>query len=113
MDLINDVMIKSYKYYLEYASYREKRRATKEDLGNHKGTILAVFIRPNENGQLCAGAAGTAMDGNRSQITTHNIDENYLRTRCKRVSKKVAKEIHPELFSVLEDWDRSTNQNKE
>lgn len=35
--------MKDYTFYLEYPTLKDKRKATRKELGNHSGTVLAVL----------------------------------------------------------------------
>jgi len=48
--------MKGVKFYLEYPNAAAKRRATRQNLGNHEGNIIAVL----DNGYYISGGGVTA-----------------------------------------------------
>ena len=92
------------KFYLEYPNNAEKRKATRTNLGNHEGNVIAVL----DNGLYISGGepvedtlSGVFYRPN-SPVATTGVSWQYLRERAKRISEKQAREIHPELFLRLD-----------
>jgi len=96
--------MKFVKFYLEYPNNAEKRRATRKDLGNHAGNVIAVL----DNGTYISGGepVGDSLSAvffrPNSPVATGGVSLAYLRERAKRISEKQAREIHPELFLRLD-----------
>lgn len=98
------------RFYLEYPDGKEKSRATRKDLGNHSGNVLAVFYDQWQPAQMSIHyEPGRVYDGvsaifyeRDSDVSFGSIHQNYLSERCKRISESMAREIHPRLFTYLE-----------
>jgi hypothetical protein len=87
--------MKGFRFYLEYDTPSEKSRATVKEPGNHSGNVLAVRIGSND----AIGAATYTRNGGVCSVT---YEEGHLRAKCKRIPEKLARDIHPSLFSVLD-----------
>jgi len=100
-----------YRFYLEYENNAKKRKGTRKEPGDHLGTVIAVvegshfLSRSYENkiprqwvyevisavyfepDSLCCGSSASMA---------------YIQDNCKRISEKLAREIHPNLFVYLD-----------
>lgn len=98
--------MKGVRFYLEYPNEKEKEKATRKDLGNHSGNVIAVFYENNWyetfDGIFYDGLAPLLWKPN-SPVCGTSIHEDFLRDKCKRISEKQAREIHPELFVILDE----------
>lgn len=56
------------------------------------------------------GVAATALEPN-SPTICQDISRNYLRRRCKRVTRAAAEQIHPELAKFLRDNEETTTND--
>jgi hypothetical protein len=97
--------MKGYKFYLEYPNQAEKNKGTRKQLGMHSGNVLAVLdnTKHSENGHIFVDCVAAVRFHSNSPVehTTAHID--YVHENCKLISEKLAREIHPELFKVLDD----------
>jgi hypothetical protein len=102
--------MKGVRFYAEYPSAKEKRNATRKELGNHSGNVVALFYDfiswYNRGDGIstfsgCDALAGVFDEPN-SPVATTTVGFEYLRERCKRISEEQAREIHPELFNRLD-----------
>lgn len=92
------------RFYLEYPTNADKRKATRKALGNHSGNVIAVL----DNGIYFSG--GEAVEDSiagvyawpNSPAAGTGVSLGYLRERCKRISEATARTIHPELFKYLD-----------
>ena len=101
-------MMKGIRFYLEYPSKKEKRKGTRKEPGNHLGQVVAVMY---ENGWWsetpgawhymydCISALTRVPN---SVVCGSSVSWGYLDEKCKRISEKQAREIHPNLFIYLE-----------
>lgn len=96
--------MKDFRFYLEYPNQKEKRKATRKNLGNHSGNCLAVYtdkdyLLPDRKS---IEAIGAVLFNENSPCCGTFVSFDYLRSSCKRISEKQAREIHPNLFNYLE-----------
>lgn len=94
--------MKGFRFYIEYPSKTEKRKATTKKLGNHSGNCIAVFIGQYIPQSTCIEAVASLYEYPNSPVITTSVDVNYLREKCKRVPVSVIKNIHPVLFGYCE-----------
>lgn len=92
------------KFYLEYPSNPEKRKATRKVPGNHRGTVVCVpdwepYI--DYQGRALVDGIGALQDRPNSVCCGTQISLDYLREKCKRISRQMAFQIHPELKRYL------------
>lgn len=90
------------RFYLEYSTPEDKRKATRKEPGNHSGNVFAAYV---DNGpQLHGGVdgAGAVYYQQNSPCASTSSSWDYLSTHCLRISERRAREIHPELFRYLE-----------
>lgn len=97
--------MKGIRFYLEYRNPEDKRKATRRKLGNHEGTVIALFLdtwQPNgvDNTADCMAGIYKHPD---SPVVGTSVSEGYLRDRCKHISEAQAREIHPALFERLDN----------
>ena len=101
-------------FYLNYPNKTEKHKGTRKNPGNHSGNVVAVFTK-HERGKWTnfpdwisygsgpiAGAVGALFYEPNSVVCSTSVGLSYLDDRCKRISEKMAREIHPELFRYLD-----------
>jgi hypothetical protein len=103
-----------YRFYLEYPSPKERRKATRKNLGKHSGTVIAVPL--GDNGQpvgFLSGAGGwcfeaivSLYDRENSPVLWGSVSHDYLRERCLRIARDKALEIHPKLHSYLLEGEK-------
>lgn len=101
-------------FYLEYPNKTEKHKGTRKSPGNHRGTVIAVMTKHERgrwsnfpdwhyNGQdHMADAMGALFDEPNSPVCSTGVSPGYLDEKCKRISEKMAREIHPQLFVRLD-----------
>jgi hypothetical protein len=79
---------------------------------NGKRSVVAVLVPQSEIEReffVSTGmheALGGVFDRDNSPVATTSVSVDYLREKCKRISEKMAREIHPELFkhpAMMED----------
>ena len=96
--------MKDYRFYLEYPTKADKRKATRANLGNHSGNCIAVYLPSmieQYRANKCYEAAGAVYYRSDSPCAFTQVSPEFLSERCKRVSFETAKSIHPELISYL------------
>jgi len=97
--------MKDFRFYLEYPNKKEKRKATRKMLGNHTGNCLAVFTNVKEHLlpdlKSIETIAAVYFHAN-SDCCLSSASFDYIQKKCKRISEQQAREIHPKLFSYLE-----------
>ena len=95
--------MKGYKFYLEYPNKTEKHKGTVKNPGNHSGNVLAVFndIFWGKDGWLYE-AEGAVLFTSNSPVGSTSVSPGYIEEKCKRIPERLAREIHPELFKVLD-----------
>lgn len=95
------------KFYLEYPNSKEKRKATRKDLGNHSGNVIAILENGTyiSGGQAVKDGIAAVYDWPDSPPASTGVSLEYLRERAKRISEKTAREIHPQLFEWLDRED--------
>jgi hypothetical protein len=92
------------KFFLEYENKTEKNKGTRKNPGNHSGNVVAVLddtLRINKDGAHY-DAIGAVFFTRNSGVGSTSVHNDYLREKCKRISEKQAREIHPSLFSFLD-----------
>lgn len=92
--------MKGIRFYEEFHNARKTKSC---------GNVFAAFI---ENGprfvtsggkmQAMYDGLGGAYDYNNSPVCSTSASLDYLRTRCKRISEKKAREVHPQMFARLD-----------
>ena len=84
------------RFYHEFTNTRKRQSA---------GTIVAACVCNGvffSTGKACYEAFVGVFDQPDSPVNFSAVSLDYLRTRCKRVSERQAREIHPRLFERLE-----------
>lgn len=97
--------MKGYTFYLEYPTLKDKRKATRKYLGNHSGIVLAVYgdwFSPGGHYSK-KECVSSVYDRPNSEVCTSSVCDTYIKDKCKRISEKQAREIHPNLFQYLDD----------
>lgn len=92
--------MKGYRFFLEYPNKKEKNKATREKLGNHSGNVIAASL---DNPHLPTEGFAGIFDKPNSPVQWTTVGRIYISERCKNISEKTAREIHPELFKRLDD----------
>lgn len=99
--------MKSYRFYLEYPSAKDKRRATRTNLGEHSGAVIAVYL-PTKIEQYyinkCFECASGVYEAKNPPVCWGSVDPNYLKERCKRIPERLVKDIHPRLMEYLTEY---------
>lgn len=95
------------RFYLEFESQQAKKKATRNNgYDGHKGTVVAVFPELNWYGYASMStiydAIGALNDKPDSVVCSTSVSQVYLDQRCKRISEKLARKIHPKLFEYFE-----------
>lgn len=96
--------MKGIRFYLEYPNAAEKRKATRDNLGNHSGNVIAVIEGTEfvgRFGPLIEGLAAVFYERN-SPVAGTAVSLEILDERTKRISEAQAREIHPALFARLD-----------
>ena len=91
-----------YKFYLEYPSTKDKRQGTRKELKNHCNSVIAISwnnYRITNDGIMYDGIVGQTFTTVNPYVGSSNVHSGYLKTLCKRISEKQAREIHPNLFN--------------
>lgn len=103
-------IMKNIRFYLEYPSEKAKTLATRKKLGKHTGNVIAVIggtAQARCDGKLryTIYDAVVAVTWNKnSDVCSSTVSEDYVRQRCKRISEKITKQIHPKLLNYLSQW---------
>lgn len=100
--------MKGFIFYLEYPNHAEKRKATRKSLGNHSGNCIAVDSDRNSQLEqyrvnLCYPSIQGVFNWKNSDCCSATVSVDYLSNNCKRISEAQAREIHPKLFSYIEE----------
>jgi hypothetical protein len=98
-----------YRFYLEYPSPKERRKATRKNLGKHSGTVIAVVLGDDGQplsfltglGGLCFDAVCAVHKQENSPVVYASVSWDYLREMCLRIAKDKALEIHPNMLHYL------------
>lgn len=93
--------MQGYRFYLEHASRKDKRK------NNHNGNVIALDI---ENGywidsrkQCMRECVSAVYFYPNSPVCGSNCSMEYIQDNCKRISESKARDIHPLLFSYLDN----------
>ena len=98
-------------FYLQYPNAKEKRKATRKNLGNHSGNVVAVptcreqwWLSEDGDGrkQWLAECFAAVQDIPNNPVCGTSCSFEYLKDSCKRISERQARKIHPRLFSLLD-----------
>jgi hypothetical protein len=101
--------MKDYRFYLEYDRPSFKKKATVKNPGDHSGNVIAViyvngvYWSGSQGKEPCYDAIGALMFHPNSSVCSTGVSLNYLRERCKRIPESIARQIHPNLFTVLDN----------
>lgn len=98
--------MKGFFFYLEYPSATEKNKGTRKNPGNHTGNVIAADTE-RENWWLSGkewmiSTISAVQDFPNNPVCGSSASWSYLQQNCKRISEKQAREIHPNLFAVLD-----------
>ena len=77
-----------------------------KNLGNYSGNVIAVIKETKKEQWLinhCYEAITAVFECKNSDCCFGQVSPEYLTERCKRISEKQAKEIHPNLFYYIEN----------
>ena len=96
--------MKGLKFYLEYPTIKDKRAATRKNVGNHSGNCIAIIENTYRvcNGSIVEDAIGAVFFTRNSAVGLTAVSDEYKIQNCKRISEKQAREIHPALFEYLD-----------
>jgi len=97
--------MKDVRFYLEYPNKQENHKATRKNLGNHGGNVIAVFYQNDfikEKDMYYDCLMGLLFKRN-SPVVGSSVPQSYLSEKCKRISEQQAREIHPALFERLDN----------
>ena len=91
--------MKGIRFYLEYRSTYAKRQR------QHSGTVFAAFVANGVHPMKGGGWEGMSAisDHPNSDVCGTSASWEYLRKRCRRISESMAREIHPKLFTRLDN----------
>ncbi len=103
--------MKGFAFYIEYAEGVNPNKFTRKNLGTHRGTVIAVstdreLLRPEKIGgktEWITEGFGAVQDYPNCSVCSTSVSHSYLRDRTKRISEAMAREIHPSLFSYLDN----------
>jgi hypothetical protein len=95
--------MKGYRFYLEHESAMDKRA------GKHTGNCFAVLLgkdgRPlRQSDPAMVEGIGAVYGWPDSACAGTSASYDYLRKRCKRVSERKVREVHPKLFIILDKY---------
>lgn len=104
--------MKGYRFYLEFADAKSKRRSGKSHAG-HEGNVVAVVLHDDVNiprswiaqgtrPSLMLEALSAVLIYPNSDVNYGGVAAEYLAERCKRIPETLARQIHPRLFSRLD-----------
>lgn len=86
------------KHFTFYHEFKNKRR------GQSAGICVGAFgPRSSDGGEIVRDAVVGMFEQTNSQVCLSAVSQDYLRSKCKRVSEEVARKIHPRLFVWLDD----------
>jgi hypothetical protein len=107
--------MKSYRFYLEHETPQDKRR------GVHTGQVIAIidvmdddfrlqYIGHDENRKLVCGyeCISSLYSEVNSVVCGSSVSRQYLTENCKRISERIARQIHPKLFEWLDYIEKET-----
>ena len=83
------------RFYLEHDSPAHKRRR------EHNGNVIAI-APANRCPDGSVEAIGAVYFYPNSPVASTAAGWDYLRTRCKRIAEREARQIHPALFERLD-----------
>lgn len=101
--------MKGVKFYLEYPSKAAKKKSTKNnDYVGNSGNVIAVLLDKNNNKLTlpdgkCVECVSALWESKNSSVCSSAVHLEYLSDNCKLVSEQVAREIHPKLFTYLDN----------
>jgi hypothetical protein len=90
--------MKGVRFYEEYNSPADKRK------GKSTGNVIAVFFENPNNAHSYEGLA-SLIDQPNGPVCSTIVGYGYLRTQCKRIPERKAREIHPAMFERLDSED--------
>ena len=101
--------MKNFRFYVEYPMDVNPKNFSRKDLGKHSGNCLAVMTDTKQFVRDCARQVQVQYDcigaiyfDANAQCAGSSCYADYLTKSCKRVSEKQAREIHPNLFAILD-----------
>jgi hypothetical protein len=98
--------MKGYHFFLEYPKTSDRRKATRANLGNHTGNVMAAFTpRQWLSGGFLLEVVSAVYYQPNSAVCLTSAHDQYIQTQCLRISEKLAREIHPALFARLDEPD--------
>lgn len=98
--------MKGYRFYLEYPDKKSKRSATRKELGNHSGVVIALMLEAgtyfNIENQECSESIRAIRKYPNSVVSLSGVNLTYINKSCKWISEEQARKIHPKLFKRLD-----------
>jgi len=98
--------MKGYRFYAEYKDAKNKREGEPAP-----DNVVAVFLDDNNrpigffrNSEYLYECEFSLFSHANSVVCSGSVHNEYLRDQCKRVSEAKAREIHPQLFAVLDHY---------
>lgn len=103
--------MKGFAFYIEYPEGVNPNKFTRKNLGTHSGTVIAVStdrkdLRAEQTGgkfKWITDGFGAFQDYPNCPVCYTSVALSYVRERTKRISEAMAREIHPSLFSYLDN----------
>lgn len=88
--------MKGIRFYEEFENKRKRQS---------QGNVIAVFTDTGRasNGGYMFDAMGAVYFQPDSPVASTGVSWDYLREKCKHISEKQARQIHPQLFTRLDD----------
>lgn len=94
--------MKGIRFYREFLKRQRKE-------WDATGNVIAIYLdddnqpiaRTVQDGKIIECASAVFFQPN-SPVASSGVHSEYLRTKCKRISEKRAREIHPLMFEYLE-----------
>lgn len=87
--------MKGMRFYLEYATKADKRK------GKHLGRVFAAFVDVKRF-DGCYEGLGSIFEQANSPVAITAAHWRVMNDRFKRIREEEAREIHPNLFKVLD-----------
>jgi len=97
--------MKGYRFYAEY----EDKKAKRKDNPPPKNVVALLLDKGRPIGHwrrdtyFCECVSAVFYHAN-SGVCHGSVHDEYLRDNCKRISEAKAREIHPQMFVVLDHY---------
>jgi hypothetical protein len=96
-DNVEGEAMKDVRFYLEFPSRTMKHKSGRANTG-HSGNVFALFL---EGDPVNLEGLGGVFSYPNSPVACTGTSREFL-TGCKRISERLAREIHPALFERLD-----------